>query len=102
MTLKLHETFQENEDFIRQFLDENYKENYSTIVRYIYRANFLYYLNYPKEFLNLIQDKIDIELKWMLKKEIDYKIKLNFDYKNFYYYIKFKLDKILYFLVKYS
>lgn len=102
MTLKLHETFQENEDFIRQFLDENYKENYSTIARYIYRANFLYYLNYPKEFLNLIQDKIDIELKWMLKKEIDYKIKLNFDYKNFYYYIKFKLDKIIHFLVKYS
>lgn len=102
MTLKLHETFQENEDFIRQFLDENYKENYSTIARYIYRANFLYYLNYPKEFLNLIQDKTDIELKWMLKKEVDYKIKLNFDSKNFYYYIKFKLDKILYFLVKYS
>lgn len=102
MTLKLHETFQENEDFIRQFLDENYKENYSTIARYIYRANFLYYLNYPKEFLNLIEDKIDVEVKWMLQKEVDYKIKLNFDRKNFYYYIKFKLDKILYFLVKYS
>lgn len=101
MTLVLQETFKNHEDFIRQYLDENYNENYSTIARYIYKANFLYYLNYPEKFLNLIENKISTDLKWMLKKEINYKIKLDFDYKNFYYYFKFKFDKILYFFIKY-
>ena len=89
MTLQLQETFKDDEDFIRQFLDENYKENYSTIARYIYRAKFLYYLNYPKEFLSLIRDQVDPELQWMLEKQINYEIKFDFEYKNFYYYFKF-------------
>lgn len=100
-TLQIQETFKENEDFIRQFLDENYEENYSTLARYIYRGNFLYYLNYPKEFLFLIEKNIDKDLKWMLKKNIDYSIKLDFEYKNFYYYFKYRWDKIIYFIVKY-
>ena len=102
MTLQLQETFKDDEDFIRQFLDENYKENYSTIARYIYRAKFLYYLNYPKEFLSLIRDQVDPELQWMLEKQINYEIKFDFEYKNFYYYFKFKWDKILRIIVKYS
>ena len=101
MILSLQESFKEHEDFIRQFLDEKYIENYSTIARFVYKPWFLYYLNYPKKFLYLIENKIDNDLKWMTKKELDYKIKFDFDYKNFYFYFKFKIDKIIYFFVKY-
>ena len=38
----------------------------------------------------------------MLEKQINYEIKLDFEYKNFYYYFKFKWDKILRIIVKYS
>lgn len=101
MALKLQETFQEHEEFVRYFLDEKHRENYSTIARFIYYPWFLYYLNYPQEFLLMSKDKINNELKWMLKKEVNYKIKLDFDYKNFYYYFKYRIDKLLYLLVKY-
>lgn len=101
MTLKLQETFGGHEDFIRQFLNEKYRENYSTIARFIYYPSFLYYLNYPKEFLNLIEDKIHQDLKWMLKKDINYRIKLDFEYKNFFYYFKYGTDKILYSVTKF-
>lgn len=101
MTIEIQESFKSHEDFIRQFLDENYKENYSSIARYIYRANFLYYLNYPKEFLNIIKDKIDNNLIWMIEKQKNYKINFEFDYKNIFYYLKFRIENILYIFIKY-
>ncbi len=101
MTLLLQETFKEHEKFLRQYLDENYKENYSTMSRFIYRSNFLYYLNYPKNFIRLFENRIDKDLKWMVHKKVNYNIKFDFNYKNFYYFFKFRFDKILYFFVKY-
>lgn len=98
--IEIQENFKHNEDFIRQYLDENFKENYSTIARFIYNYNFLKYLNYPKEFIFFIENKISKELHWMKHIEINHKIKLDFEYRNFYYYFKYRLDFIIKFFVK--
>lgn len=99
-SIKLQSWFKNHEEFIRTFLNDRFRENYSSIARFIYNHNFLFYLNYPKEFIFVSKDKIHKSLKWLVNEEIDYSIKLEFDYKNIYYYLRFWIDKIIYFIAK--
>lgn len=100
MAQEIQASFKEHEVFIRQFLFENYSENYDTIARYIYKRNFLYYLNYPKKFLALVENKISPELKWMLEIERNSLVNFDFDAKNFYFYFIGKWEKLMYIVVK--
>lgn len=100
MSVQLHKTFLDGESFARQYLDDNFKENYSTIARYIYRGNFLYYLNYPENFLFLIKSKVSPELKWMTTAKKKHSLGFYFDYQNIYYHIQYRWEKVFYIFIK--
>ena len=104
--LKLNKTFWIHEDFIRQQLEDRFKYNYNSIARYIYRFKFLYFLNYHKNFVLLLKDKIDKDLFWIIdkiKKQKDFQIekRLFFDSTNIFYHIKYMVLNIAYYVVKY-
>ncbi len=104
--LKINKLFWIHEDFIRQQLDERFKYNYNSIARYIYRFKFLYFLNYHKKFVLLLENKIDKDLIWIMEeirnqKELKIKKRLFFDSINILYHMKYFVLKIVYHIVKY-
>lgn len=95
MLLNIQKTFKYHEKFIRQFLNETYNENYSTIARYVYTPKFLYYLYFPKKIIYSIENKVDKNIIWMIYKDFEIKDKYKFDYKNIYFHVKYKKDNII-------
>ncbi|MDQ7023013.1 MAG: hypothetical protein Q9M97_05805 [Candidatus Gracilibacteria bacterium] len=64
--IKLRKSFGENEEFIRTFLGENFKKDYETFAKYIYKPNYINLINTPilfiKAFSKLIEKKYIIYL----------------------------------------
>jgi len=93
--------FWKHEDFIRLFLSENFKYDFGKVAKFIYRPSYINLLNTPIVFLWFINKKIDKRLSFMLKKDKNFIWKNKrflTDYKNFYFYIKRRWYKILFYL----
>jgi len=93
--------FWEHEWFIRVFLYENFFKDYGYYAKYIYKPRFINLINTPNIFFKFSENKIDKRVHYMFDSEkvSIKKIKRAFtDYKNIYFYIKYRADKILMFL----
>lgn len=86
-------------EFIRQYLDDNFKENFSSLSKFIYRPDFIYLINYPSIFLELLRDDISEEFHCMIEYD-NIKIaevwRINLDYQSLFYWIKHRINKFLF------
>ena len=99
MVHKLRNIFWPHEEFLRQYLDDTFSENYSTLARYMYHVRFLSVLSFPHEFFLTLRDNVDsslwplfdrkIEVSWELEKRI------SFDFINIWYYFRYRITLIL-------
>ncbi len=64
---QIRDLFGSQEEFMRSYLDDASREGFSTMARFAYTPRFFYFLNYPQEFLGLLESKIDPELRWMMR-----------------------------------
>lgn len=62
MVYELRESFGNHEEFIRQYLDDSFRINYSTLARYMYHLRFYSILLYPREFFLTLRDEVDPSL----------------------------------------
>jgi len=94
--------FWKHEDFIRLFLEENFKKDYWYYAKYIYKIRFINIFNVPKIFLQVLKSKMDSKIFEKIKEipEIKYNIKTQTDYLNIFYYVKNRFYKIIYVLSK--
>lgn len=95
--------FWEHEEYIRTLLLENFKYDYWEVAKFIYRPHFANLLNTPYIFLKFRKHKIKDSLLFMLdleKNDVWNVRKILTDYKNFYYYTKYRILKII-FLISY-
>ena len=93
--------FWKHEEFIRILLSENFKYDFGKISKFIYRPNFINLINTPVIFLKIFKEKIDKKYFFMLKKEknnIWKNKRFLTDYRNFYYYYKRRIYKVLFFI----
>ena len=58
MVYELRECFGKHEEFLRQYLDDTFVENYSTLARYMYHVRFYSVLIYPREFFLTLRDEV--------------------------------------------
>ena len=105
MVCELQESFGVHEAFIRQYLDEQFRENYSTLARYIYRWPFYSFLLYPREFFLTLRDEVALELDPLFDRPIhavsDLDRRLMHDGVNIWYYIRFRILILLSWFTKY-
>jgi Permuted papain-like amidase enzyme, YaeF/YiiX, C92 family len=98
----LHEvqwSFGIHEEYLRTFLDENFRENYSTLARFSYSFRFLSILHFPYELFLTLHDEVDEQWLPLFHRpgpssEI-LLIPSNFHRKNIFYYIQDKCIKIV-------
>jgi len=93
--------FWKHEWFIRVFLYENFYKDYGYYAKFIYKPRFINLINTPNIFFKFSENKIDKRLHYMFdnKKVSIKKIKRAFtDYKNIYFYIKYRADKLMFFI----
>lgn len=99
MLYELRSSFGPHEEFIRQYLDDTFSENYSTIARYMYHMRFLSFLYYPREFFLLLQDDVDSELLPIFKRKekasMDLEKRANLDFINVFYYFRYRISSLL-------
>ena len=62
MVYELRESFGDHEEFLRQYLDDSFRINYSTLARYMYHWRFYSVLIYPREFFLTLRDEVDQSL----------------------------------------
>lgn len=100
--IDLLKSFWKHEDFVRVFLDENFIKDYWYFAKYLYRAKNIYFLNIPKVFIYTFSNKVNKDIydlvDWL--EEIDSLARIKTDYNNFFYYIKYRIDKLLFWLSK--
>jgi len=99
----LLDSFWKHEEFIRTFLDENFYYDYWKFSKYIYRPSFIGLLNTPSIFLNISKSTTSKEVHFMLNKEKHHfwrNKRVLTDYKNIYYFLKYRFLKILFFISK--
>ncbi len=105
MVCELQESFGVHEAFIRQYLDEQFRENYSTLARYMYRWSFYSFLIYPREFFLTLRDEVSPELDPLFDRPIhavsDLDRRIMHDGVNIWYYIRFRILILLSWLTKY-
>lgn len=99
MLYQLRVSFWSHEEFLRQYLDDTFKENYSTLARYMYHVRFYSILIFPYEFFLSLKDQVDISLiPLFLRKE---KIQGTFQewtslgYINIWYYLRYRMSLLL-------
>ncbi len=100
--LDLIDIFWKNEDFLRVFLDENFKKDYWYYAKYIYKPRYINILNTPKNFIEAFENRIDkdvYKLIWKLN-NFDWEKRLYIDYNNIFYYIKYRVDKLIFLISK--
>ena len=101
--IDIEKIFWKHEEFIRVFLWENFKKNYEHFAKYIYRPNFINIINTPNIFIKAFTKFIKPSLYKILdSKKLDIKNnnRLKTDRKNLFFYIKHRVDKILFIISK--
>ena len=99
----LVKNFWKHEEFIRIFLSEHYKYDFDNIVQYIYKPNFINLINTPVIFIEIFKTQIDKKYYIMLKKEknnIWKNRRFLTNYRNFYFYFKKRVYKIIFYISK--
>ncbi len=104
MVYELRESFGYHEEFIRQYLDDTFPENYSTLARYMYHVRFYTILVYPREFFLTLRDEVHSSLQeifdrpeksaWMVEKRFIH------DWINIWYYIRYRISLVISFISK--
>ncbi len=96
MVSELQKAFWSHEEFIRQYLDDNFKENYSTLARFIYRIRFLAVLSYPREFFLILKANAPRELLPLFdrkeKASVNLQERFSLDSINIWYYIRYRIS----------
>lgn len=91
-------SFGKHEKFMRIFLEENFKKDYGYFAKYIYKPRFFNLITTPWLFIEPFKKMIDREVyTYLIPKKIKLKKshKLITNYKNIYFYIKNRVDRIL-------
>ena len=96
MLYSLRASFGKHEEFIRQYLDDNFRENYSTLARYVYTAKFYSVLLYPREYFLELQDEVDPILAPLFARKdrvaSDMDKRWYHDRVDIWYYIRYRLS----------
>jgi uncharacterized protein YycO len=103
---ELQESFGPHEEFIRQYLDDSFRENYSTLARYMYHPRFYTILSYPHEFFLTLHDEADPSLLPLFDRPQKYAWEIEkrwrHDLANISYYIRYRIGTALTWIVKYG
>ncbi len=106
MVHELREVFGPHEEFIRQYLDDTFTENYSTLARYMYHMRFLSILSYPREYFLTLRDEVDPSLLPLFDREgkasEDFRKRTTLDLINIWYYFRFKASLLLTWISKHG
>ena len=98
VTLK---SFWKHEKFLRTFLDENFLKDYWIYAKYIYRPSFINLINTPAIFIKPFKTFINPKIfKLIYVKKINTNNRIIVDYNNIFYYIKYRIDKLIFILSK--
>ena len=96
---ELRECFGEHEEFLRQYLDDTFRENYSTLARYMYHIRFYTILIYPREYFLTLQDEVDPSLSDIFNRpeRSAGKIEKRFshDWINIWYYFRYRITLMI-------
>lgn len=99
MVHELRGVFGPHEEFIRQYLDDTFKENYNTLARYMYHVRFQSILTYPREFFLLLRDDVDVTLDPLFDRPLKSSEKIQqrafFDFINIWYHFRYKVSTLL-------
>ncbi len=106
MAYELQQSFGRHEEFLRQYLDDTFSENYSTIARYMYHIRFYSVLLYPREYFLTLKDQVDPSLtplferperaSWVIEKRWIH------DISNIWYYVRYRIGIFLAYIAKYG
>lgn len=69
MVYELQQSFGRHEEFLRQYLDDTFTENYSTLARFMYHVRFYSILSYPYEYYLTLRDEVDTSLAPLFERE---------------------------------
>jgi len=95
--------FWAHNEYIRVFLDENFKKDYGVYAKYIYKPRFIYIYNIPILFIEPFKSYIDKDIF-----DLIYKIKtvasikrIWSDYDNLFFWIKYRVNKFLFIVFRF-
>lgn len=99
MLTDVQRTFGRHEEFIRQYLDDEFMDNYSTLARFMYHIRFYWVLSYPREFFLTLRDEVSPDLSPLFDRKEKYTTSLLFrlehDSINIWYYIRYRMSLLL-------
>ena len=99
MVYELRECFGDHEEFLRQYLDDTFRENYSTLARYMYHIRFYTILIYPREYFLTLRDEVDSSLFQVFDRpeRSAGKIEKRFshDWINIWYYFRYRITLVI-------
>lgn len=106
MVYELQKSFGPHEEFLRQYLDDTFTENYSTLARYMYHIRFYSILVYPYEYFLTLRDEVDSSLGLLFDRPVYQNITIerrwSHDLINIWYYIRYRLSLLLSWISKYG
>jgi uncharacterized protein YycO len=106
MVYELQQSFWPHEEFLRQYLDDTFSENYSTIARYMYHIRFFSVLSYPREYFLSLRDEVDPTLAPIFerpdKHAWDVEKRWKHDLINIWYHIRYRLSLLLTWISKHG
>ncbi len=106
MVCEIQKSFWPHEEFIRQYLDDTFRENYSTLARYMYHIRFYSVLSYPREYFLTLRDEVNSSLYPLFERpeplSWERAKRLSHDFANIWYYMRFKISRILTWIAKYG
>ena len=106
MVYELQQSFWPHEEFLRQYLDDVFLENYSTLARFMYRIRFYSILLYPREYFLTLRDEVDPSLLPLFYRPVRSAGMIDkrwaHDGMNIWYYIRYRIRLMLTWIAKYG
>lgn len=95
MVAELQSVFGIHEEFLRQYLDDTFRENYSNIARYMYHVYFMTILLYPREYFLTLRDEVHPILTPLFyrppKADSSINRRITLDSMNIFYFIRYRI-----------
>ncbi len=97
----LLDSFWTHEEFMRVFLDENFRRDYWVYAKYIYKPKYINIYNTPVVFIEPFKTFIDKDIFKLLYelKEVEWVKRIWSDYTNLFYWVKYRVYKLLFLLI---
>ncbi|GAB0174963.1 MAG: hypothetical protein HHAS10_08420 [Candidatus Altimarinota bacterium] len=106
MVYELQQSFGPHEEFLRQYLDDTFSENYSTLARFMYHIRFYSILSYPREYFLSLRDEVIPSLAPLFdrpeKHAGDVEKRWKHDLINIWYYVRYKMSLVLTWISKHG